>query len=75
VEAIGNLAALRVDILPDVRQFAISNASGERLSDVPCCDVFHLERGKVTSFHCYNATSYNAATTWPSHRVRWQSRI
>ena len=22
--------------------------------DVPCCDVFHLEDGKVTSFHCYN---------------------
>ena len=25
--------------------------------DVPCCDVFHLENGKVTSFHCYNAAS------------------
>jgi predicted ester cyclase len=25
--------------------------------DVPCCDVFHLERGKVFSFHCYNAAS------------------
>lgn len=22
---------------------------------VPCCDVFHLENGKVTSFHCYVA--------------------
>jgi predicted ester cyclase len=21
--------------------------------DVPSCDVFHLENGKVTSFHCY----------------------
>ncbi|HEX7782246.1 MAG TPA: ester cyclase [Sphingobium sp.] len=21
--------------------------------DVPCCDVFHLENGKVRSFHCY----------------------
>ena len=20
----------------------------------PCCDVFHLEQGKVKSFHCYN---------------------
>ena len=25
--------------------------------DVPCCDVFHLERGEVMSFHCYNAAS------------------
>jgi len=25
--------------------------------DVPCCDVFHLKDGKVTSFHCYNAAS------------------
>jgi predicted ester cyclase len=25
--------------------------------DVPCCDVFHLENGKVISFHCYNAAS------------------
>ena len=28
-----------------------------RTIDVPCCDVFHLENGKVTSFHCYNAAS------------------
>jgi ketosteroid isomerase-like protein len=25
--------------------------------DVPCCDVFHLEHGKVISFNCYNAAS------------------
>ncbi|MGL6242325.1 ester cyclase [Pseudomonas sp.] len=25
--------------------------------DVPCCDVFHLEGGKVVSFNCYNAAS------------------
>jgi hypothetical protein len=25
--------------------------------DVPCCDVFHLERRKVISFYCYNAAS------------------
>ena len=25
--------------------------------DVPFCDVFHIEQGKVTSFHCYNAFS------------------
>ncbi|AEF21359.1 MULTISPECIES: ester cyclase [Pseudomonas] len=25
--------------------------------DVPCCDVFHIEDGKVVSFHCYNAAS------------------
>lgn len=23
--------------------------------DEPCCDVFHLKNGKVTSFHCYNS--------------------
>ena len=22
--------------------------------DAPCCDVFHLQDSKVTSFHCYN---------------------
>ncbi|MFC4209897.1 ketosteroid isomerase [Pedobacter petrophilus] len=22
--------------------------------NVPCCDVFHMENGKVKSFHCYN---------------------
>ncbi|NHF67997.1 ester cyclase [Xanthomonas hortorum] len=25
--------------------------------DVPSCDVFHLQNGKVMSFHCYNAVS------------------
>jgi len=30
--------------------------TGKRM-DVPCCDVFHLKDGKVTSFHCYNAAS------------------
>ena len=25
--------------------------------DVPSCDVFRLENGKVASFHCYNAAS------------------
>ncbi|TPG56783.1 nuclear transport factor 2 family protein [Ewingella americana] len=25
--------------------------------DVPSCDVFHLENGKVISFHCYNEAS------------------
>jgi len=25
--------------------------------DVPCCDVFHFDGGKVTSFHCYNYPS------------------
>ena len=24
---------------------------------VPCCDVFHLEDGKVASFHCYTMVS------------------
>lgn len=28
-----------------------------RTVDVPCCDVFQLENGKITSFHCYNAAS------------------
>jgi predicted ester cyclase len=25
--------------------------------DVPSCDVFHLEDGKIRSFHCYNEAS------------------
>ena len=25
--------------------------------DVPSCDVFHLEGGKIISFHCYNEPS------------------
>jgi hypothetical protein len=32
-------------------------APTQKSIDVPCCDVFHLEGGKVTSFHCYRATS------------------
>lgn len=28
-----------------------------KIIDVPCCDVFHLEHGKVISFNCYNAAS------------------
>ncbi len=28
-----------------------------KVIDVPCCDVFHLEGGKVISFNCYNAAS------------------
>ena len=31
-------------------------ATGRRM-DAPCCDVFHLKDGKVTSFHCYNLPS------------------
>lgn len=31
-------------------------ATGKAI-DVPCCDVFHLKDGRVTSFHCYNAAS------------------
>lgn len=31
-------------------------ASGKTI-DVPCCDVFRMKDGKVTSFHCYNAAS------------------
>lgn len=31
--------------------------SAGRTFDVPCCDVFHLKEGKVTSFHCYNMQS------------------
>jgi steroid delta-isomerase-like uncharacterized protein len=23
----------------------------------PCCDIFHIENGKVTSFHCYLAVT------------------
>src|SRR5450631_2373891 len=28
-----------------------------KVIDVPCCDIFHLEGGKVISFHCYNMPS------------------
>lgn len=28
-----------------------------RSVDMPACDVFHLENGKVKSFHCYTATA------------------
>ncbi|SOB79095.1 Ketosteroid isomerase-related protein [Sphingomonas guangdongensis] len=31
-------------------------ASGKRF-DVPCCDVFVVEDGKVKAFHCYNMKS------------------
>lgn len=31
-------------------------ATGKRF-DVPCCDVFVLENGKVKAFHCYNMRS------------------
>lgn len=29
-------------------------ATGKEIH-TPCCDVFHLENGKVKSFHCYTA--------------------
>ena len=28
-----------------------------KVIDVPSCDVFRLESGKIISFHCYNAAS------------------
>jgi steroid delta-isomerase-like uncharacterized protein len=28
-------------------------ATGRKI-DVPSCDVFHIENGKIKSFHCYN---------------------
>lgn len=28
--------------------------------EAPCCDVFKLENGKITSFHCYNYPSVMA---------------
>lgn len=31
-------------------------ATGNRMQ-TPCCDVFHLENGKVKSFHCYTAAT------------------
>jgi ketosteroid isomerase-like protein len=31
-------------------------ATGKKIH-APCCDVFHIENGKVTSFHCYLATT------------------
>lgn len=32
------------------------NPTGKAI-DVPTCDVYHLENGKITSFHCYNEAS------------------
>lgn len=32
-------------------------APTDKKIDVPCCDIFHVEDGKITSFHCYNAAS------------------
>jgi ketosteroid isomerase-like protein len=29
--------------------------SGQKM-DLPCCDVWHLENGKIKAFHCYNYT-------------------
>lgn len=31
-------------------------ATGKTI-DVPCCDVFQMQNGKIISFHCYNAAS------------------
>lgn len=31
-------------------------ATGRQMH-APCCDVFHLKDGKVTSFHCYTAAT------------------
>jgi hypothetical protein len=31
-------------------------ATGRKMH-APCCDVFHIENGKVTSFHCYLAAT------------------
>jgi ketosteroid isomerase-like protein len=31
-------------------------ATGKEMH-APCCDVFHLKEGKVTSFHCYTAAT------------------
>jgi ketosteroid isomerase-like protein len=28
-----------------------------KVINAPCCDVFHLENGKVKSFHCYTAAT------------------
>jgi len=27
----------------------------DKVMKTPCCDVFHIENGKVRSFHCYTA--------------------
>ncbi len=31
-------------------------ATGKEMH-APCCDIFHLKDGKVTSFHCYTAAT------------------
>ena len=35
-------------------------ATGKEMH-TPCCDVFHIENGKVTSFHCYVAVPIRLA--------------
>jgi hypothetical protein len=32
-------------------------AATGRTIDVPSCDVFRLENGRIASFHCYNEAS------------------
>jgi len=32
----------------------IIEPTGKKI-EVPCCDVFKIENGKVKSFHCYSA--------------------
>jgi steroid delta-isomerase-like uncharacterized protein len=31
--------------------------ASNNLINAPCCDVFHLENGKVKKFHCYTAAT------------------
>src|SRR5450631_2716459 len=41
-------------------ELALSNgtlAPTGKTIDVPVCDVYHLEGGKIVSFHCYNLPS------------------
>lgn len=49
--------ALRGTHLGNLPHAGVALAPTGRKIDVPCCDVFHLKDGKVTSFHCYNAAS------------------
>jgi ketosteroid isomerase-like protein len=39
-------------------------ATGKQV-DAPCCDVFHIKGGRITSFHCYLAASVMLAQIGP----------
>lgn len=49
--------AIRGTNTGDLTSAAGTVAPTGKAVDVPCCDIFHIENGKVIAFHCYNAAS------------------